>query len=201
MRLICPSCQSEYDVAASAIGAKGRMVRCASCGGEWFQAPEDDGNAPTVVEEAPPAPEPVVEESAPAAAATGGEVGAMPGYRIIDEAPSPSVTYDPAPEIERSFPADQDDYVPNRQSEARDTSALTASLHDDEGDVEPASGGGLASFVGGFATSAVLVGLFAAVYIAAPSIVDAIPALGPAMDGYVGVVDKGRTVLNVLVSG
>ena len=84
---------------------------------------------------------------------------------------------------------------------ARDTDSLRASLHDDMDDVEPASGSGLASFVGGFATSAVLVGLLAAVYVAAPSIVNAVPALETAMSGYTDIVDKGRTVLGVLVGG
>lgn len=196
MRLICPSCQSEYDVAATAIGANGRMVRCASCGGEWFQAPEAAAEAPLPLEDAQVAAEPPVAEEVPPAPSS-----PAPGYRIIEEAPRETVTYDQAPEIERSFPADDEDYVPNRHSEARDTSALTASLRDDEDDIRPASGGGLASFVGGFATSAVLVGLLAAVYLAAPSIVDAVPALETAMNGYTGVVDKGRTVLGVLVGG
>ena len=47
MRLTCPSCASEYDVDAAAIGARGRMVRCANCEAEWFQsAANGDAAAP-----------------------------------------------------------------------------------------------------------------------------------------------------------
>ena len=200
MRLICPSCQSEYDVDAAAIGDKGRMVRCANCGGEWFQAPEAEEAGPPEIGEAP-----VVDGYAAAAAAdnpdeAAAEAAEDPGYRIVEETPTASVTYDETPPVERSFPATDDDYMPNRYAEARDTGALAASLQGDE-DVRPASGKGVASFFGGFATSAVLVGLFVAVYVAAPSIVSAVPALESAMDGYVGVVEQGRTVLSVLVGG
>lgn len=202
MRITCPSCQSEYDVAAAAIGDKGRMVRCANCGGEWFQSPEDEApvSAPveevSVVDDYQDVPEPIEDEvERPVAEVVGGV-----GYRIIDEAPAKTISFDSDRAAEQSFPAAHDDYVPNRHSETRDTDALTASLHEDE-NLRPATGGGVASFIGGFATSAVLVGLFAAVYVAAPSIVDAIPALEPAMNGYVGIVEKGRIVLGVLVGG
>lgn len=200
MRLICPSCQSEYEVDAAAIGAKGRMVRCANCGGEWFQAPEAPADEPEIEADAPVADGYAAAASVDHEGVDAAEQSEDPGYRIIDETPTASVTYDEEPAVERSFPADDDDYVPNRYAEARDTDALAASLQDDD-DIRPASNKGAASFFGGFATSAVLVGLFAAIYVAAPSIVNAVPALEPAMTSYVGVVEQGRTVLRVLVGG
>ena len=67
MRLTCPSCASEYDVDAAAIGDLGRMVRCANCEAEWFQAPAASDMAaappppaPTVTPDLPPAPEPAM---------------------------------------------------------------------------------------------------------------------------------------------
>ena len=37
MRLICPNCDAEYEVDASAIPYDGRDVQCSNCGHAWFQ--------------------------------------------------------------------------------------------------------------------------------------------------------------------
>ncbi len=37
MRLICPNCDAQYEVADSAIPDDGRDVQCSSCGQTWFQ--------------------------------------------------------------------------------------------------------------------------------------------------------------------
>lgn len=44
MKLECPSCQAKYEVADSAIGDKGRNMRCAACGHYWFQKPANSNN-------------------------------------------------------------------------------------------------------------------------------------------------------------
>jgi predicted Zn finger-like uncharacterized protein len=41
MLIVCPSCASEYAIAADRIGPTGRVVRCASCREAWFIPPED----------------------------------------------------------------------------------------------------------------------------------------------------------------
>lgn len=67
MRLVCPSCSAEYEIDDGAIGARGRMVRCASCAAEWFQAPPVGAAAPLPPEPAPeadPVP-PSVTDAAP----------------------------------------------------------------------------------------------------------------------------------------
>ena len=38
MRLVCPSCDAEYEIARSAIPRTGRAVECSNCGHSWFQA-------------------------------------------------------------------------------------------------------------------------------------------------------------------
>jgi predicted Zn finger-like uncharacterized protein len=37
MRLVCPNCDAEYEVDASAIPDGGRDVQCSNCGNAWFQ--------------------------------------------------------------------------------------------------------------------------------------------------------------------
>lgn len=37
MRLVCPKCAAQYEVAVDAIPENGRDVQCASCGNTWFQ--------------------------------------------------------------------------------------------------------------------------------------------------------------------
>lgn len=71
MRITCPNCGAQYEVAADAIPAQGRDLQCSACGHVWFVA----GTT------AEPDPDPVAE--APQA-----------------DAPSPQTRTDPAPEPE-----------------------------------------------------------------------------------------------------
>lgn len=38
MRLVCPTCDAEYEIARTAIPRSGREVECSNCGHGWFQA-------------------------------------------------------------------------------------------------------------------------------------------------------------------
>lgn len=40
MILTCPACTMRYLISEGAVGPKGRRVRCAHCGHQWFQEPE-----------------------------------------------------------------------------------------------------------------------------------------------------------------
>ena len=53
--LTCPSCSTRYQIDPSAIGAKGRTVRCVKCGHRWHE--DAPAELPKTVEE--PAPEPI----------------------------------------------------------------------------------------------------------------------------------------------
>lgn len=60
MRLICPNCDAQYEVADGAIPDEGRDVQCSNCGHAWFQlSPEALAAAETeaAVFELPPEPE------------------------------------------------------------------------------------------------------------------------------------------------
>lgn len=73
MQIACPACHTRYSVPDTAIGAKGRTVRCAKCRHSWYQA----GSEEAIEAEGPPpaaAPEPTtkpapVEPEAPASPA------------------------------------------------------------------------------------------------------------------------------------
>ncbi|PRY74799.1 putative Zn finger-like uncharacterized protein [Yoonia maritima] len=56
MRLICPKCNAQYDIASDAIPEGGRDVQCSSCSHTWFQTEQTPPAASTVVPTPPPAP-------------------------------------------------------------------------------------------------------------------------------------------------
>jgi predicted Zn finger-like uncharacterized protein len=74
MRLICPNCDAQYEVAESAIPESGRDVQCSACGHTWFQQ----------------------SASAPAAAATAGAMPAPEPTHVPDAVPEPPIArFDP----------------------------------------------------------------------------------------------------------
>lgn len=57
MRLMCPNCDAEYEVDASAIPESGRDVQCSNCGHAWFQHHpelEAEGDAESALYDPPP---------------------------------------------------------------------------------------------------------------------------------------------------
>lgn len=83
MRLVCPNCDAEYEVDASAIPEMGRDVQCSNCGHAWFQMSprvEAEMEAESALFDAPPALPPdgsEEEEATPPPAA--------PQQRAMDE--------------------------------------------------------------------------------------------------------------------
>ncbi len=59
MRLICPNCGAQYEVADDVIPEGGRDVQCSNCGHTWFEQPGASEAAELgAIGETPPAPQP-----------------------------------------------------------------------------------------------------------------------------------------------
>lgn len=68
MLVTCPKCQQKFKVPDSALGTKGRKLKCSSCEHKWHQMPAgaegaEPEAAPVVKKKKAPRPEPVVEET------------------------------------------------------------------------------------------------------------------------------------------
>lgn len=53
MRIVCPACETGYQMADGTLGATGRKVRCARCGTVWHARPNDYPEAPVDVRPSP----------------------------------------------------------------------------------------------------------------------------------------------------
>ncbi len=216
MRLTCPSCASEYDVDAAAIGDRGRMVRCANCGAEWFQSPAAGG----VAAPPPPAPDPSPEPTVTVTPEPEVTVSEMP------EAPQP-VYSDPEPVIQEPQARDplrsvsppvqtsadnieriyydvepvaaprfeetevlEETRVRRRKDETRED--LAASLRELDDDQPSRTGG---AFLAGFSTIAVMAVVLIALYVKAPDLAKLAPGFEGPLAGYTEMVNKGRFAL------
>ena len=221
MRLTCPSCASEYVVDAAAIGDRGRMVRCANCDAEWFQAPSTGAaaaappppapepaptpeptheqqfdTAPPVVSPSVPEPAPVVQEYTTPPATEMDEYRvepALPSYQTAAAENVERIYYDVAPAA--SEPAFDEGVVEEtlvRRRKEEKRDELAESLRELEEDQQPRTGG---AFLAGFSTVAVMAVIAIAVYVKAPDLAKVAPAIEGPLSGYTTMVDKGRFAL------
>lgn len=103
MQIVCPHCDTHYDVRDDALGAAGRTVRCARCketwlalpvaepavaavGGHGSMLPAGDSALPSPVPPDAPADDPVHVDSPPLAAEM---PDAAPGKPVVDVVPTP----------------------------------------------------------------------------------------------------------------
>lgn len=202
MKLKCPSCAAEYKVAAAMVGSRGRMVRCVSCGAEWFQAAGVD-DEPVEAAAPEPAPDPV-QEIAIDPVVSADPVIVMPeiepvgrdgGYRLAPEetvVKSEEIYFDPEPEVVDETV--DETRVRRRRDEDRDE--LSASLADINQAPPQRSGG---AFLAGFSTIAVLAVIGLGVYVKAGDIALVAPGAEPALSAFIGYVDQGRSALAGLI--
>lgn len=114
MRLICPNCGAQYEVADDVIPASGRDVQCSNCNHTWFERP-----GASVAEEEADWTDPVAPQTAapnPVATPTGA-VASEPHTEVANSVePSLSTPEDDAPvvaaELEPYEDEDADDPVP-----------------------------------------------------------------------------------------
>ena len=118
MLIVCPSCQTSYDVSAASLGAEGRQVRCVRCKEVWFATPSH---------------EELGQPAAPAAEAAGlSAAAASAQYRRgagANADPAPGAADDPWGQGDQADQADQaagDDFSvdPNLAARAADRSGL-----------------------------------------------------------------------------
>ena len=197
MKLVCPSCAAEYKVPAAQVGGSGRMVRCSSCGAEWFQAAGRDDEPVVeagVADAGPVVDGPVVDDpviAIPEVEDTGPELG----YRIQPaetNSAKEEIYFDPEPEPETG--AVDETLVRRRRDEERDE--LAASLADINHAAPRQSGG---AFLAGFSTVAVLAVIALGVYVKAGDIATLAPAAEPVLKTYTGLVDQGRVAIAGLI--
>lgn len=140
MRLICPNCGAQYEVADDVIPEGGRDVQCSNCGHTWFEAPgasvaaeqgvEPPAAAPQPEPTPEPAPEPEPEPEPEAEPEPQPEPTAAPQPRELDpdvadilrqeaefeQAARQAETIETQPDLDLSHDPDED----RRSREARD---------------------------------------------------------------------------------
>lgn len=122
MRLVCPNCGAQYEVADDVIPPTGRDVQCSNCGNTWFERPgasaalEDAIDDPSL---SAPEPEPVPEPATEPEPEPASEIEA-----VSDQEPTDATQPDPAPEP-------QTEPEPEPEAEETETEA--------EADLDPSS--------------------------------------------------------------
>jgi len=203
MRLICPNCDAEYEVDASAIPDTGRDVQCSNCGHAWFQLStrvEEDLTAEQALFDPPPV-QTADEDRA-----------AEPPARALDE----SVLAVLREEAEREKLARRNEAPPpiETQTDLGLTEAIAATVAAaaaPQGSAEMAEpdavaqrivsdglpgAGGKSAFRSGFVLSVVIGAVVVALYVMAPRLAQQIPGLEGVLTGYVAAIDGARLWLD-----
>ena len=136
MRLICPNCGAQYEVADDVIPEAGRDVQCSNCGQTWFEHP----GASEAAEEGIDLPPPPVPEEKPSAEP---EPAAEPAAEQAPETepepePTPEPELEPEPEPEPEVEAEDDSSAP-QQPERREIDPGVANILREEADREEAA--------------------------------------------------------------
>ena len=110
MELVCPSCETRFNVPDQAIGASGRTVKCSQCDHVWHAHANDAGKIPPA-----PAPESALESPAPAVTPAPIRTEPTPAAVRDSDAPPPDRTEELPPVWDRPHPASEFDETPTRE--------------------------------------------------------------------------------------
>jgi predicted Zn finger-like uncharacterized protein len=133
MRLICPNCGAQYEVANDVIPAAGRDVQCSNCGHTWFEQPGASEAAEAGDAYVPPRPP----AAAPAASPRSTPPSRQPEPKVQDAEPDKSLPDDDEWPASKSIETGTTD-DPSSSSDGDDdlTEAPSADRWNNE-DIEP----------------------------------------------------------------
>ncbi|MDC0011718.1 zinc-ribbon domain-containing protein [Octadecabacter sp.] len=223
MRLICPNCGAQYEVADDVIPEAGRDVQCSNCGHTWFEnrgaseAAELGAPVPTPDPQPEPEvtqPEPRQRELSPDVAdilrqeADFEQAARQADDNTIETQPDLDLSHDPEPHVEidpdedrrgrEARDAPRRELLPDIEevnSSLRPDAAQTAEQIDDD---LPQKRG---RFRRGFMIIVILALIALAAYIFAPQISAAVPQLEPVLTSYVNWVNEMRIWLDQQLQG
>lgn len=204
MLVTCPECGARYEMDGSLVPPEGRRVQCTACDHVWHQAAAGSGQEPAAGfsgrssasgadEETPRAPPPLSDEVRAILREEAqrdtrvrrerGLVGIEPEMALGAAAPAAGSQWQAA---SRPIP---DAEATNAALRAASERAAEAS-----GRTRQAGRGG---FAAGLVVGLLLVGIAAAIYLAAPRISEAVPAAAPLLASYVEIIDDLRVTLGM----
>ncbi len=113
MRLICPNCGAQYEVADDVIPTAGRDVQCSNCGHTWFEMPGGSEAAEADIDLAIPVDEPRQAEAAQVQSADNQDRSNAPGANVWDDDEADDADdYDDAEDENDQFDATKEDEPP-----------------------------------------------------------------------------------------
>lgn len=89
MLIVCPDCETTYQIKAQALGTAGRSVRCAQCKNTWFVTPESAIVETAMALAIAPSREPALPEPPPAVPAPTSEIMGGPDFTVEAAPPAP----------------------------------------------------------------------------------------------------------------
>lgn len=197
MLVTCPECGARYDIDGSLIPSGGRRVQCSACNHVWQQdgGAADDGAAtiPDAEEETPREPPPLADEVKSILREEAERESRVRRERGLVEV-QPQHAPRAGSTAGRHRPRGSSGPLPD--AEAINATLRAASDRAAEARRPQRRRPGRGGFVWGLVVGLVLVGLAAAVYVAAPRVAEAVPQAAPALDRYVAMIDDLRVTLD-----